>query len=608
MGIKHLWSILGPYYERKPLFELQGKTVAVDLSCWICEAQNIAEYQVQPRMYLRNLYFRTAYLLLMEVYPVFVLEGKAPELKYETIAARNAIQFKDLGRNKLVTMALILGSDYSDGVPGIGKDSIMKFFENVSDAEVLDRLRQWRANEALYKKYEEKINDKNICTSCGHHGKVQGHTRNGCISCGTNKGCDSSYKEKRLIMKNEVNMRSKSILDPEFPKEALITEYLTKKDNVSKLDIKWKQPNLVKFVQFSLKFLGWEEIYSVEKILPILTRWQVMNADSLKSHEHLKGVLVPDRIKKVRNPKGIPSYEIIWSDPHEYFKYIIPESQLENQDLEKIWSSIEPQNLVQKAYPELVEAFNQSKIKPKKITKRKPKVTVDELGEMLKNTSIEVKAKKPRKPRQTKKTAEENKIQNYFKNDEIVEIRQSTPIKEFSFDNLEEKLKNISITEKNQDRKTPKQNITSENYLKKAVINSRALKNHQSTPAKLAPAHCDFSFDMDMSKFGDEDDLDVSDIVDNILKKKPDYKDILSNLNLDKIEDSNCVNSSSFFVCNPEEGEDIFEKTFNLLTNKSSDDNEVVSNDENINNLNENDDSFCDIYVPLYERIKMKNK
>lgn len=53
MGIHHLWSILTPFCERKPLFELQGKAVAVDLSCWICEAQNISEYQVQPRMYLR---------------------------------------------------------------------------------------------------------------------------------------------------------------------------------------------------------------------------------------------------------------------------------------------------------------------------------------------------------------------------------------------------------------------------------------------------------------------------------------------------------------------------------------------------------------------------
>lgn len=33
-------------------------------------------------------------MLLIGVNPVFVLEGKAPTLKYDTIAIRNAIQFK----------------------------------------------------------------------------------------------------------------------------------------------------------------------------------------------------------------------------------------------------------------------------------------------------------------------------------------------------------------------------------------------------------------------------------------------------------------------------------------------------------------------------------
>lgn len=56
MGIKDLWTILRPFGERKPLFELQGKTIAIDLSCWVCEAQNISEYSIQPRMYLRYAY------------------------------------------------------------------------------------------------------------------------------------------------------------------------------------------------------------------------------------------------------------------------------------------------------------------------------------------------------------------------------------------------------------------------------------------------------------------------------------------------------------------------------------------------------------------------
>lgn len=40
----------------------------------------------------RNLYFRTAYLLMHEISPVFVLEGKAPTLKHKTIARRNDVR------------------------------------------------------------------------------------------------------------------------------------------------------------------------------------------------------------------------------------------------------------------------------------------------------------------------------------------------------------------------------------------------------------------------------------------------------------------------------------------------------------------------------------
>lgn len=45
-------------------------------------------------IFCRNLYFRTCFLVLHDVQMVFVLEGKAPTLKYKTIAARNDLQFK----------------------------------------------------------------------------------------------------------------------------------------------------------------------------------------------------------------------------------------------------------------------------------------------------------------------------------------------------------------------------------------------------------------------------------------------------------------------------------------------------------------------------------
>ncbi|KAJ8916059.1 hypothetical protein NQ315_010927 [Exocentrus adspersus] len=710
MGIKHLWTVLTPFCERKPLCELQRKTVAVDLSCWICEAQNIAEYQVQPRMYLRNLYFRTCYLLLMEVNPVFVLEGKAPEMKYQTIAARNEIQFKgakpktdkvktgkdrtrfhfvlrqceemlgymgiacikgegeaeslcaylndeglvdgcisqdsdcfaygakvvyrnfsistqgayaasggavdiyditkayrslNFGRNKIIAMALLCGSDYSDGVSGIGKESVMKLFEKLSDEETLDRLRSWRLKPDVYEKLENEIADKDICTSCGHSGKVQAHTRNGCKVCGTAKSCDSGrFKEERLSIKNELNMRNKALEDPKFPDEDLVKEFLEKKDKVSQLNLNWKQPDIVKFIKFTTKFLQWEELYAFEKILPILTRWQCINYKCIEQQTNIKGLLYPNRIKKTRAPKGVPSYEIIWSDPKDYFKDIIPEAQIieQNVDFEKLWSTIEPQHLVDVAYPKIVQEYKQSKIKPKKVSKRRKKeANVDQISDMMTNTSItEPVPKKSRKKnvlgnKNSKSSAAETNQENVDK--DLIEL-------EDSFDELKHDAKVATL----------------DNFLKRAVMNSHSIKDGASVCQTSTPLKINIdSFDLDKSKFGDEDDLEISDIVDKIISRKPAYiEENIEKIDLNSFEDlpADNIHSSSFFVTNPIES-DLFEKTFNVRELKEEsgetteeyelDENElkeILSGDEEVKDGGESDDSFCDRYVPLYDRLK----
>ncbi|KAJ8956127.1 hypothetical protein NQ318_016582 [Aromia moschata] len=738
MGIKHLWTILTPFCERKPLYELQRKTVAVDLSCWICEAQNIAEYQVQPRMYLRNLYFRTCYLLLMEVNPVFVLEGKAPELKYQTIAARNEIQFKgakpktdgvktgkdrtrfhfilrqceemlgymglvcikgkgeaesmcaylkrrwcklvdgcisqdsdcfaygakvvyrnfsistqgaysssggavdiyditkahkslNFGRNKIIAMALLCGSDYCEGVQGIGKESALKFFENLTDEETLDRLRSWRLKPDLYEKFESQISDKNICSSCGHQGRIQSHTKHGCNPCGTSKGCDPfQFKEQRLCIKNEISMRNKALQDPNFPNENLIKEYLLKKDNVSELNLKWKQPDLVNFiVKIHNAFFAMGRNVCIRKILPILTRWQCLNHENVRKQTNIKGILYPDRIKKARNPKGIPSYEIIWTDPNEYFKNLIPEGQLmeKNVDPEKLWSTIEPQDLVEKAYPELVRTYKQSKVKPKKVSKRNKKdVTVDDIEGMLKNTSISQPApKKTRKPKAAKKISDD------------VENRKSSRkgVSKFEDEHLK-KLEN-SFGELRIDK--PKQN-TLDNFLKTAVMNNHKQKakdkkmledeivigfkdhNCQTSTPRAINKNKNLSFDLNMSNFGDEDDSNLSDIVENIISRKmPQYvEDNIKKIPFDIAEvdiNINYENSSSFFITNPIEN-DLFEQTLNMEDDESTEEYECDENnlnnscdkqqdDEELQeNIDEENESFCDKYIPLYERLKKK--
>uniref|UniRef100_A0A8C6UKH6 Flap endonuclease GEN homolog 1 n=1 Tax=Neogobius melanostomus TaxID=47308 RepID=A0A8C6UKH6_9GOBI len=94
MGVHELWSILEPVRKSVPLYSLSGKTLAVDLSLWVCEAQHVQAMMGRvTKPHLRNLFFRVSALTLMGVKLVFVMEGEAPELKAETMSKRNQGRF-----------------------------------------------------------------------------------------------------------------------------------------------------------------------------------------------------------------------------------------------------------------------------------------------------------------------------------------------------------------------------------------------------------------------------------------------------------------------------------------------------------------------------------
>ncbi|XP_028253394.1 flap endonuclease GEN homolog 1 [Parambassis ranga] len=94
MGVHDLWSIVEPVRESVPLYSLSGKTLAVDLSLWVCEAQHVQAMMGKvTKPHLRNLFFRVSSLTLMGVKLVFVMEGEAPKLKAETMSKRTETRY-----------------------------------------------------------------------------------------------------------------------------------------------------------------------------------------------------------------------------------------------------------------------------------------------------------------------------------------------------------------------------------------------------------------------------------------------------------------------------------------------------------------------------------
>ncbi|XP_074751697.1 flap endonuclease GEN homolog 1 [Athene noctua] len=94
MGVTNLWQILEPVRQPINLSSLKGKTLAVDLSLWVCEAQTVKKMiGVVTKPHLRNLFFRFSFLTSMGIKLVFVMEGEAPKLKADTMNKRNEMRY-----------------------------------------------------------------------------------------------------------------------------------------------------------------------------------------------------------------------------------------------------------------------------------------------------------------------------------------------------------------------------------------------------------------------------------------------------------------------------------------------------------------------------------
>ncbi|XP_054726219.1 flap endonuclease GEN-like [Anastrepha obliqua] len=350
MGVKHLWSALAPYAETKPLHELRGQKIAIDLSIWLFASRSVADYDENPGADLRCVFFRTRSLITEGVTPIFILDGAVPKLKRRrrrppcSQECRNLLQsmgvqyvyapgeaeaycallnkkglvdgvmtedsdcivygalrvyrkFKlstraveiydmeeikkkmDFGQNKAIVMALLSGCDYgSKGIPGIGPMTVLNLFNKYKDVEILQRIRSWRREDSKYTALEMRVDDKRICSNCGHDGRTQSHTKSGCGICGTREGCDESlWKEERLSLKTELELRKKALTVPSFPSEKVITEFLNEPTTAPRLNVIWQQPNIEKFVKKIRPLLQWTEIYCFQTFLPILARWQLKN-------------------------------------------------------------------------------------------------------------------------------------------------------------------------------------------------------------------------------------------------------------------------------------------------------------------------------------------
>ncbi|XP_061178146.1 flap endonuclease GEN homolog 1-like [Saccostrea echinata] len=492
MGVTNLWSVLEPVQVHQTLSSLKGQTLAVDLSIWVCETQCVKQMQgVVSKPFLRNLFFRVSHLLQLGIHLVFVIEGRAPDLKQQVMAKRQESRYankkavggqrrggrrnfnaclreccemldylgvpyvqssgeaeatcaalnatgvvdgcltndgdaflygartvyrnftmntKDphvecysmtdveerlgLTREKLIAMALLLGCDYlPKGVPGVGVERVVKLMNSLTTPNVLKRFEMWK-----------------------------------------------SMSETLCVDKVEVFIRRKAAHIQDFPQKEVVQEFLQDMKKCPTCVSRWSRPSMADLQVFCVNKLEWPVEYTLEKVLPLITLWDM--TDISKNNSPTGRHLIPQRIVKCRVRQGVNCYEVLWNKP-----------AADSVCSEDLYKTIEEQALFRRSYPHIVadfeieQATKKSKGKGrksrKKTTNRVKETEASELSEKLEDIN---------KPENNSDDVETDEDEEMIKEDLNT---QNTKSRFESVDKPDASLLNIPVTVKQQMKASP---------------------------------------------------------------------------------------------------------------------------------------------------------
>ena len=119
-------------------------------------------------------------------------------------------------------------------------------------------------------------------------------------------------------------------------------------------------PKMSQCMSILVKKLTWMEEYALEKMTPLLTRWQL---DHLASGG-VTQVVRPEKILKRRVVAGVQSLTLQWS--------VLRKDANETKGMPDTFESVEPTDLVQNVYPELYENYVAETEKKKRAPRKAP--------------------------------------------------------------------------------------------------------------------------------------------------------------------------------------------------------------------------------------------
>ncbi|CAN4081724.1 unnamed protein product [Withania somnifera] len=185
-----------------------------------------------------------------------------------------------LDREKIIRMALLLGSDYTEGVSGIGIVNAIEVVNAFPEGDGLQKFREWVESP-----------DPSILGGVDAEAGISSRKR-GCkvgdpdMSCSTNnvegntvsdenvlKSEDRAEKLKQIFMNKHRNISKNWHIPSSFPSNAVISAYTSPRVDKSGEPFAWGKPDVSVLRKVCWEKFGWSSQKADELLVPVLKEY-----------------------------------------------------------------------------------------------------------------------------------------------------------------------------------------------------------------------------------------------------------------------------------------------------------------------------------------------
>ncbi|TVU48015.1 hypothetical protein EJB05_07634 [Eragrostis curvula] len=183
-----------------------------------------------------------------------------------------------LTRQQLIRMALLLGSDYTEGVSGIGIVNAIEVVHAFPEEDGLKKFKEWieSPDPSILGKLDIKTGSRSKKRKTGRNdsdGKEKGPEPD-CIEGSDDKQpSNETERIKEIFMSKHRNVSKNWHIPSSFPSESVISAYISPQVDNSTDPFSWGRPDLVLLRKLCWERFGWGKEKADELLLPVLREY-----------------------------------------------------------------------------------------------------------------------------------------------------------------------------------------------------------------------------------------------------------------------------------------------------------------------------------------------